>query len=118
MSNIEAAVVRKVAWRLVPYLCIGYIINSLDRYNISIAALTMNKALGLSATAYGLGAGAFFWSYVLFQFPANLVLARIGARIWISLIMVMWGICSAGTTVPLFFTTSAFSTFSSCVFEL
>ena len=68
---------RKVAWRLIPFLSIGYMINALDRFNVSMAALTMNKALGLSASAYGFGAGAFFWSYILFQFPANLMLARI-----------------------------------------
>ena len=94
----EAAVMRKVAWRLVPLLSVGYMINCLDRFNVSMAALTMNKDLGLSAAAYGMGAGAFFWSYVLFQFPANLVLARIGARVWIAIIMAAWGICSAATT--------------------
>ncbi|HEY4169476.1 MAG TPA: MFS transporter [Reyranella sp.] len=95
--SFEDGVMRRVAWRLVPILSLGYMINALDRFNVSMAALTMNKALGLSATAYGLGAGAFFWSYVLFQFPANMMLSRIGARIWISLIMVVWGLCSAGT---------------------
>ena len=97
MADFENAVMRKVAWRLIPFLSIGYMINALDRFNVSMAALTMNKELGLSASAYGLGAGAFFWSYVLFQFPANLVLARIGARVWISIIMATWGLCSAGT---------------------
>jgi ACS family tartrate transporter-like MFS transporter len=79
---------RKVAWRLMPLFGLGYLINVLDRFNISFAALTMNKALGLSATAYGLGAGAFFWSYVLFQVPANIALTRLGARRWITIIMV------------------------------
>jgi MFS transporter, ACS family, tartrate transporter len=97
MTDFENAVMRKVAWRLIPFLSIGYMINALDRFNVSMAALTMNKELGLTASAYGLGAGAFFWSYVLFQFPANLVLSRIGARLWISIIMAMWGVCSAGT---------------------
>jgi len=95
--GFESAVMRKVAWRLIPFLSIGYMINALDRFNVSMAALTMNKDLGLSASAYGFGAGAFFWTYILFQFPANLMLARIGARIWISTIMIAWGICSAGT---------------------
>jgi ACS family tartrate transporter-like MFS transporter len=98
-SDFESAVMRKVAWRLIPFLSIGYMINALDRFNVSMAALTMNKDLGLSATAYGFGAGAFFWTYVLFQFPANLVLARVGARVWISLIMAMWGLCSACTAL-------------------
>ena len=88
---------RKVAWRLVPFLGLAYFVNALDRFNVSIAALTMNKALGLSATTYGLGAGAFFWSYVLFQLPANSVLTRLGARRWLAIVMVSWGLCSAGT---------------------
>ena len=95
--GFENAVMRKVAWHLIPFLSIGYMINALDRFNVSMAALTMNTQLGLTASQYGLAAGAFFWSYVLFQFPANLMLARIGARLWISLIMAMWGVCSAGT---------------------
>jgi MFS transporter, ACS family, tartrate transporter len=65
-SNLELQTMRKVAYRLVPIVGLAYLINVLDRFNISFAALTMNKELGLSATAYGLGAGAFFWSYVLF----------------------------------------------------
>src|ERR1700678_468339 len=96
MTDRETAIMRKVAWRLVPFLSFAYLINVLDRFNISFAALTMNKALGLSATAYGLGAGAFFWSYVLFQVPANVVLRRVGARRWIMMIMLIWGLCSAG----------------------
>jgi ACS family tartrate transporter-like MFS transporter len=95
----EIAVVRKVAWRLIPFICIGYIINALDRYNVSIAALTMNKELGLSVSAYGLAAGAYFWSYVLCQVPANLILRRIGARAWLSIIMACWGLISASTAL-------------------
>ncbi len=94
-SDLEFRVMRKVAWRLVPLVSLAYLINVLDRFNISFAALTMNKELGLSATAYGLGAGAFFWSYVLFQVPANMILARVGARRWIMFIMFFWGLCSA-----------------------
>ena len=71
--------------------------RDVDRFNVSMAALTMNTQLGLTASEYGLAAGAFFWSYVLFQFPANLMLARVGARVWISIIMAMWGVCSTGT---------------------
>jgi MFS transporter, ACS family, tartrate transporter len=97
--DLEAAVMRKVAWRLVPLLSLCYCINVLDRFNVSVAALTMNKALGLSATTYGLGAGAFFWSYVMFQVPANAALSRIGARRWITSIAVAWGLCSAGTAL-------------------
>jgi ACS family tartrate transporter-like MFS transporter len=96
-TGFENAVMRRVAWHLIPFLSIGYMINALDRFNVSMAALTMNTQLGLTASEYGLAAGAFFWSYVLFQFPANLLLSRIGARIWISSIMVLWGVCSAST---------------------
>ena len=90
--DFENAVMRKVGWHLIPFLSIGYMINALDRFNVSMAALTMNTQLGLTASEYGLAAGAFFWSYVLFQFPANLMLARVGARVWISIIMAMWGV--------------------------
>jgi ACS family tartrate transporter-like MFS transporter len=90
---------RKVAWRLVPFLSFGYLINALDRFNVSIAALTMNRELGLSATTYGLAAGAFFWSYVLFQLPASAILTRIGARRWLGVTMIVWGACSAGTAL-------------------
>ena len=96
---LEASTMRKVAWRFLPLLGLCYCINVLDRFNVSIAALTMNKALGLSATTYGLGAGAFFWSYVLFQMPANAALSRVGARRWITLIAAAWGLCSAGTAL-------------------
>ncbi len=95
--DLETTVMRKVAWRLIPFLSFAYLINALDRFNISIAALTMNKALGLSATTYGLAAGAFFWSYVLFQLPASTILTRLGARRWLGITMVVWGVCSAGT---------------------
>jgi ACS family tartrate transporter-like MFS transporter len=98
-TDIEAAAMRKVAWRLVPLLSLCYTINILDRFNVSVAALTMNKALGLTATTYGLGAGAFFWSYTLFQVPANSALTRIGARRWITAIVVAWGLCSMGTAL-------------------
>ncbi len=98
-TDLEAQVMRKVAWRLVPLLSLCYTINILDRFNVSVAALTMNKALGLTATTYGLGAGAFFWSYTLLQIPANSMLSRVGARRWITTIVVLWGLCSMGTAL-------------------
>ena len=82
-----------------PFLCVAYIVNALDRYNVSIAALTMNKDLGLTVSAYGLAAGAYFWSYVLCQVPANLMLRGLGARTWLTLIMAVWGIASASTAL-------------------
>jgi ACS family tartrate transporter-like MFS transporter len=96
---IEADVMRRVAWRLVPFLGLGYYVNALDRSNIAIAALTMNKSLGFTAAEYGLGAGAFFWSYVLFQVPANMLLARLGARRWLCIIILAWALCSGATAL-------------------
>ncbi len=83
---------RKIIWRLVPFLMLLYTVAFLDRVNISFAALTMNRDLGFSETVYGLAAGVFFFSYCLFQVPANMVLARMGARRWLGLLMILWGI--------------------------
>jgi ACS family tartrate transporter-like MFS transporter len=99
VADLEKTVMRKVAWRLVPLLSLCFMLNILDRFNVAVAALTMNDALGLSTTTYGLGAGAFFWSYTLFQIPANAALSRIGARRWLTAIVVLWGLCSMGTAL-------------------
>lgn len=88
---------RKIAWRLVPFLVILYMVAFLDRVNISFAALTMNRDLGISESVYGFAAGVFFLSYCLFEVPANLVLTRLGARRWLAILMVVWGIVSMGT---------------------
>ena len=85
---------RRIAWRLLPFLGLLYIVAYLDRINISFAALQMNQDLGLSAAAYGTGAGLFFLGYVLFEVPSNLILQRVGARLWIARIMVTWGLIS------------------------
>ena len=87
---------RKIAWRLVPFLMLLYLVAFLDRVNISFAALTMNRDLGISETLYGFAAGVFFLSYCLFQVPANMVLTRIGARRWLAILMVAWGVVSMG----------------------
>jgi len=85
-------VLRKVGRRLVPYLFLCYIFNYLDRFNISFAALEMKADLGFGDAVYGLGAGMFFISYTIFEVPSNLLLARFGPRVWISRIMVTWGL--------------------------
>jgi ACS family tartrate transporter-like MFS transporter len=90
----ETLTMKKVYRRLVPFLFLLLVVNYLDRVNVGFAALTMNKELGLSATAFGLGAGVFFVAYALFEVPANAVLSRIGARLWIGIIMIGWGIAS------------------------
>ena len=82
----------KIIRRLVPYLMLIYMVAFLDRVNISFASLTMNRDLGFSETLYGFAAGVFFLSYCLFQVPANMLLARIGARRWLGTLMVLWGV--------------------------
>jgi MFS family permease len=85
----------KARRRLIPFLFLLYIVAYLDRINVGFAALQMNQALGFSATTYGFGAGIFFLSYVLFEIPSNVILARVGARLWIARIMITWGLVSS-----------------------
>jgi ACS family tartrate transporter-like MFS transporter len=87
-----AAAIRKATVRLIPFLCLAYAINFLDRVNIGFAALHMNKDLGFSPSVFGFGAGIFFLGYVAFEIPSNLALHRFGARVWIARIMISWGI--------------------------
>ncbi len=94
MDPIEKRTIAKVTKRIVPFLMLCYFVAYLDRVNVGFAALTMNKALGISATAFGFGAGIFFFSYFLFEVPSNLALERFGARKWIARIMMSWGILS------------------------
>src|SRR5476649_918042 len=94
---IERRTITKVSWRLLPLVALAYCIAYVDRSNISFAALTMNKDLGFSAYIYGWGAGIFFFSYFLFEIPSNLILEKVGARIWIARIMITWGIISGLT---------------------
>ena len=88
---------RKIAWRLVPFLMLLYMVAFLDRVNISFAALTMNRDLGISESLYGLAAGIFFLGYCLFEVPANLMLTRMGARRWLAILLVAWGAVSVAT---------------------
>ena len=90
-----APVLAKTRRRLIPFLFLLYIVAYLDRINVGFAALQMNQALGFSPTIYGFGAGIFFLSYVLFEIPSNVILARVGARIWIARIMISWGLVSS-----------------------
>ncbi len=94
-SELGARTLRKVMARLVPFMALLYFANYLDRVNVGFAALTMNRDLQFSATVYGTGAGVLFLGYVLFQVPSNLALQRIGTRVWITWIMVIWGLVSA-----------------------
>jgi sugar phosphate permease len=95
-DDFEAATYRTVTWRLLPFLFLCYILAYLDRVNVGFARLQMQTDLGLSDTAYGIGAGMFFIGYFFFEVPSNLLLRRIGARVWIARIMIMWGLISSG----------------------
>src|SRR5204863_1091197 len=93
----EARIVRKVRMRIIPFVFLLYIISFLDRINISFAALTMNKELAITSQQFGLLSGIFFFGYFLFEVPSNLLLHKIGARIWIARILITWGIVATLT---------------------
>ena len=95
MQTVEGrATIARISRRLIPFAMLLFVINYLDRVNISFAALQMNRDLGFSPSIYGLGAGIFFVGYFLFEIPSNLILNRVGARRWIARIMVSWGVVS------------------------
>ena len=96
-QELQERVLRKVSWRILPFVMLLYFVSFIDRVNIGFAALTMNKDIGLSSVAFGLGAGIFFAGYFLFEVPSNLILHRVGARVWIARVMISWGIASGAT---------------------
>jgi MFS transporter, ACS family, tartrate transporter len=91
----EPELIGKISLRLIPFMFLLYIVSYLDRVNVSFASLQMNAALGFSAEIYSLGAGIFFIAYFVFEVPSNLILHRVGARVWIARIMITWGIISS-----------------------
>ncbi len=95
-GNRDAAI-KKVWWRLIPFLFVLYIFNYLDRINIGFAALSMNKDLLLTATTFGLANSIFYIGYVACEIPSNLLMVRYGARVWIARILISWGLASAAT---------------------
>src|SRR3954464_15348165 len=95
--SLEAATMRKVGMRLIPFLVLCYFISYVDRVNVGFAALTMNRDLGLSAAAFGIGGGLFFVAYVLFEVPSNVAMEKVGARLWIARIMITWGLVGIGS---------------------
>ncbi len=97
--DLERRAFARIAGRLVPLLTVSYILNYLDRSNISFAALTMNQQLGLTATQFGVGAGILFVGYCAFEIPSNIALYRFGARRWIARIMITWGLVSAASAL-------------------
>jgi len=96
-ADIEQQIVKKVVWRILPFLIVCYLIAIIDRGNIGMASLQMNEDLGLSKAVFGFASSLFFVGYFLFEVPSNLAMQKIGAKIWISRIMVSWGIISVCT---------------------
>ncbi|VVE27929.1 MFS transporter [Pandoraea capi] len=96
-ADFEAATYRKVGWRLIPFLLLCYVVAYLDRVNVGFAKLQMVGDLQFSETVFGLGAGIFFIGYFIFEVPSNVILHRVGARVWIARIMISWGIISGAT---------------------
>jgi len=96
-TPLESRTMRQVTWRLLPFLMICYFVSFVDRVNLGFGALQMVKDLHLSPRAFGFGGGIFFLSYFLFEVPSNLLLEKVGARLWIARIMITWGFLAAGT---------------------
>src|SRR5580704_2706497 len=94
-EGFEAGVVSTLTRRLLPFLFLLYIVAYLDRMNVGFAALQMQKQLGFNDVVYGRAAGTFFLGYFVFQVPSNLILQRLGARLWVSLLMISWGVISS-----------------------
>src|ERR1051326_3478341 len=92
-----AALLSKISRRLIPFMFLLYIVSYLDRINVGFAALQLNQALKFGPAVFGLGAGIFFIGYFIFEIPSNLIMQRVGARIWMARIMVTWGVLSSAT---------------------
>ncbi len=95
--SLEARVIRKLNGRILPFVMLLYFVSFLDRVNVGFAALSMNQALGLTPAMFGFGGGIFFLGYVLLEVPSNLILHRVGARLWIARVMISWGLVSAAS---------------------
>ena len=98
-DTVEKAAMRKIYLRLLPFAFICYSLCYIDRINVSFAGLTMRGDLDLTATAFGFAAGAFYWGYFIFEVPSNIIMEKVGARLWIARIMITWGILAGLTAV-------------------
>src|ERR1700738_2086366 len=96
---IEKSAMRKIYLRLLPFAILSYFLAYIDRINVSFAALTMRDDLGISAGAYGFALGTFYWGYFIFEVPSNVIMEKVGARIWIARIMITWGILAGLTAL-------------------
>src|ERR671937_590402 len=107
----EPVLLRKVTRRLIPFMFLLYIVSYLDRINVGFAALQLNDALNFDPAVFGFGAGIFFVGYFIFEVPSNLIMERVGARIWMARILVTWGVISSAMmflTGPTMFYTQRF----------
>lgn len=98
-TDLYTTTLRQLNAKIIPFIIICYFVANLDKTNISIAALQMNADLGLTASMYGLGVGMFYISYIIFEIPSNIIMTKVGARVWIARIMITWGIVSAGMSL-------------------
>jgi ACS family tartrate transporter-like MFS transporter len=96
-AALEASTMRKVYLRLLPFALLSYILAYLDRINVSFGALTMRGDLGMTAGDFGFAVGTFYWAYFLFEVPSNVIMEKVGARIWIARIMITWGVFACAT---------------------
>ncbi len=99
MNTVEKSAMRKIYLRLLPFAVLSYFLAYIDRINGSFAALTMRGDLGMSATVYGFAVGTFYWGYFIFEVPSNVVLEKVGARVWIARIMITWGLLAGATAL-------------------
>src|SRR3954449_2872202 len=99
MDHVEKSCMRKIYLRLLPFAILSYFLAYIDRINVSFAALTMRGDLNISAGDYGFALGTFYWGYFLFEVPSNVVLEKVGARLWIARIMITWGILAGLTAL-------------------
>jgi len=97
--TLERSTMRKVYLRLLPFAVLSYVLAYIDRINVSFAGLTMRGDLGMSAGTFGFAVGMFFWGYFIFEVPSNVILEKVGARIWIARIMISWGILAGLTAM-------------------
>jgi ACS family tartrate transporter-like MFS transporter len=97
--TLERSTMRKVYLRLLPFAILSYVLAYIDRINVSFAGLTMREDIGMSAGTFGFAVGMFYWGYFIFEVPSNVILEKVGARIWIARIMITWGILAGATAM-------------------
>jgi Sugar phosphate permease len=108
----EKSAMAKIYMRLLPFAILSYFLAYVDRINVSFAALTMRDDLQMSASAYGFALGTFYWAYFIFEVPSNIVMEKVGARLWIARIMITWGLLACA--LPMSPAQQASASYGSC----